>query len=640
MKQTKLFSKRRYSFLTILILLSSTVLNAQNKGLVIKERLEITPGQGIINSSVNKSTQILERPDFFILPRSGTIELSYWFMSIENPIPANSYIVVTIGNKIYKYNMFPYLKVEEYLYHQYEECFGWDLFHHIYFYDPDDSSQKIFFMGHANDTVRVSYCTSESHNLNTYDYGYIFNYHSPATEVPCLCDCPYPLTHPFSPEHIEGTFVYRDEIMLGESKYLQAYWDGNEIGWASPWTDTPDHVGAETPGVTFTVEPLNGSKCGVYWEQLTEPGKRDMIRLIGRYWEKDSTFAVKVTAKYNGDEVDYWSPIYTMAPDRLGDDYGPLSNGGRRTSVSDVYSHQYNLDSVIIKYAGKYGIPPQILKADMQQEGNFQPAYRWEPFVDANIQFRNLQYMDDDFRYRKTINPNSEGQPGIPTNHTNVFPIQYPQNDYSTIWDRFFAQSRTLDPSSGVNRYPIGTWWTPPSTEWGRRYNSKFVSLRKQEVSLNAAKSQATEYANEYLRDEYQDGIMSEGIAQTRTAASYGLMQMQYATAVEYRDYPLDRTSSGQSHLPEYINITDTNLTYTIPFLLSKINVELIEEGDGNGKAFNWTLGFERTIIVALNMYNGKTARVPSTRCPDTRYNWHYGFDVLDKVNQYLPQNK
>lgn len=132
---------------------------------------------------------------------------------------------------------------------------------------------------------------------------------------------------------------------------------------------------------------------------------------------------------------------------------------------------------------------------------------------------------------------------------------------------------------------------------------------------------------------------MSNGIAQTRTAASYGLMQIIYISAVRYRDYPFDTYDKPGNHLPEYLNIADTNLTYSVPFLLSKIQSELETEGDGSNKPNEWVLGFENTLIYSLNMYNGVTNTKATETNPNTRYNWHYGYDVIKLVHLYIPGN-
>jgi len=78
-------------------------------------------------------------------------------------------------------------------------------------------------------------------------------------------------------------------------------------------------------------------------------------------------------------------------------------------------------------------------------------------------------------------------------------------------------------------------------------------------------------------------------------------------------------------------------LVYAVPFLQNKIDEELTVQGDGRGKTDSWTLGFEGTIIVALNIYNGKARRESTINYPNTRYNWHYGFEVVDKTYQYEP---
>jgi hypothetical protein len=600
----------------ITVMLLSTTLIAQSS-VKIKSRVEIKPGQGIINPSINESTQELERPDFWILPRSGTIELSYWFFSRENPIPENSYIVVTVGSKIYHNNMFPYLKGEQF-YLQYDECHGCDPSLPIYFYDPDDSSQKIFFMGHANDTVRMSYYTSERHNLNTYDYGYIFNYHSPVTIVPCPCPG-YSFTHQSSPEHIEGTFVYRDEIMLGESKYLQAYLDGNEIGWASPWTDTPDHVGAETPGVTFTVEPLNGSKCGVYWEQLTEPGKRDMIRLIGRYWEKDSTFAVKVTAKCNGDEVDYWYPIYTMAPDRL------LTPGQKPTyeKTLDVFNNERNIDSICIYYGGKNGIPPHFIKAQMAVEAatynfggsigwGFAPSYRYEPYT---TQF-------SDWIINRTNNPFFVKD--NPVNDPPVPPHQYVSYPYPNkfVWDMIYDHSQLENPNSdniyGTRNidHTMSFVYDSKTVPVIKEYFNMLKYFKKLNIEDIAAADSARINFVDYIKYRWHGGATTIK-AQTRIAASYGLLQLQYREAVKEEKYKEDR-----DHLPENMNITDIGMVLSMQ-RQKRFLIEHLSPGVESGN--NWSSGFEQ---VFWDYVYGRWNH-PSV----------YRNKVKARTNLYLPQN-
>jgi hypothetical protein len=449
--------------------------------------------------------------------------------------------------------------------------------------------------------------------------------------------------------------VKKPSILLGETKYFYATEDNGNL----TILETTDHVlgngGLSDATFDDPVAATGSEKNAVYWEDEyptysghtltgTERLPAGMVRLIGRYWEEAKTFKSTLTVHRadHSTSID----IEVKKPKKLGDDYGEIRPGVKRTSVRDVFGNKYNLDSLLIISAGRQGIPPQILKADIETESHFQPGYRWEPFVDANIQRHSdsLKFMDDDFRYKKTINPNREGEPGIPTDHANVSPTPYPRNDYSTIWNRFFARSSTLNsgitPGATNDVYPIAFWWSFPASEWKNRYKARYDEVFSLETDEGKAKIEATDFANEYLRDEYQNGVMSEGISQTRTAASYGVMQMLYTTAVGKRHYPFDRVGGEANqayHLPEYINITDTNLVYAVPYLRDRVGEELDHEGDGRGKPDNWTLGFERTMIVGLNMYNGQAYTKVSKNNPNTRYNWHYGFDVLENVFQYLP---
>ena len=356
---------------------------------------------------------------------------------------------------------------------------------------------------------------------------------------------------------------------------------------------------------------------------------KNIIRLVGRYWEDGKTYKATLTA-HSPDGKTASIDIEVSKPSSL---------GNTNQTVKDVFGNEQNIDDLLIKYAGLYGIPPQILKADIDDESSFQPGYRWEPFVDAAMQYNNAKYMRSDFRYRKSINPNNEGDPDVPTNHENVSPIQYPRNDYSTIWERLYDESGTLNPGTQVNRYPIGLWYQNPKKQWQKYYNAKFTKLTVEGKSYDAANSGAIAYANHFLEYKYLHGIMSTGIAQTRSAASYGLMQILYTTAVD-RNYPFDTYSDNNpSHLPEYLNITDTNLAYSVPYLLKLINRELESSGDKSNDPAEWSRGFEGTLIPSLNMYNGKTATEVTKGNKDTRYNWHYGFDIINKSQTYLPVN-
>jgi phage gp46-like protein len=91
-----------------------------------------------------------------------------------------------------------------------------------------------------------------------------------------------------------------------------------------------------------------------------------------------------------------------------------------------------------------------------------------------------------------------------------------------------------------MGQYTRSLWWSRPAKKWKEEYDSKLKELIRQRKDKAQAQIEATQYANEYLKKTYQNGIMSKGIAQTRSAASYGLMQILYTSAVESRNYPFD----------------------------------------------------------------------------------------------------
>ena len=88
-------------------------------------------------------------------------------------------------------------------------------------------------------------------------------------------------------------------------------------------------------------------------------------------------------------------------------------------------------------------------------------------------------------------------------------------------------------------------------------------------------------------------------VAQTRSAATYGLLQMGYPTAVA-RKYPMDLTSGSTGNLPENINITQTNLELAIPYLELKLESELEHEGDSETPESYWTLGYKKLGLFRL----------------------------------------
>jgi hypothetical protein len=322
--------------------------------------------------------------------------------------------------------------------------------------------------------------------------------------------------------------------------------------------------------------------------------------------------------------------------------YHTSTDASTFNNIKDVLGKLVDLDYLIAKFAGGNGVPPQVLKAQIENESSFLPSYRWEPFVDADVQKKGSKYLKSNFRYRITANPNSEGDPGIPADHSNVHPILYPRNEYKTIWNRFYEQSAWLNPDASVNRFPgrdqqgNPLWYNKPLGMWEERFTLTLIA-KTFTLDLDADPLEiAREAANDWLKDKYAAGVFKQ-VAQTRTSATYGLLQMGYPTAVDKMGYPFDVFDGTTGNLPENINLIETNFELAVAYLVKQLQSELKHEGDSPNAQGAWTLGHEGTWRIALNMYNGK--KDDNKEAEYNRYKWYYGGKVLGLVYQYPPKN-
>jgi hypothetical protein len=416
------------------------------------------------------------------------------------------------------------------------------------------------------------------------------------------------------------------EILLGETIYFQAVKDPIQTPNHEkniiivPLKKLSDKIATTLQDAKFTVSRFKGDedKLGVYYDTKIdsdgtnlEPG---IIRLVGRYWKPGdgNEYIVKLEAS----TWDRYGHMYVQVkkPIVLGDP--SLTDENRHTKVKDVLGNDLWLDEWIIKYAGEYGIFPQIIKAQIQCESNFKPAYRWEPFKDAEEQ-REGNFKGS--RYKITLDPRSEGNPPIPwEDHKNARPI-YPHGEYMTIWDRFYNNSTWLNPSASSNTYDGKRsngeyiWSIDDADGW----ESKFLkAISNIENSVDDART----LANKWLHDKYRK---IDQTAQTRIVASYGFLQMLYTSAVYLRNYHKDlMNGTCYAHLPEYLNETENNFNYAIPYLASILSNVIKELSDKDG---NWPLGYEAKMKIALNSYNGRKDRNS------------YGKNVLNVRNIYYP---
>ncbi|MBI1807096.1 MAG: hypothetical protein HYR76_08620 [Ignavibacteria bacterium] len=386
--------------------------------------------------------------------------------------------------------------------------------------------------------------------------------------------------------------------------------------------------------MTFTVTQEAGDKLGVYWEKKDEEGdnlRSDILRLVGRYWKApdengENKYKVKLSAAANGrtgSEI-----IEVMKPTKLGNTH---------KTVTDVFGNEnINLDSIIIKFAGEYGIPPQLIKGQMQTEDlSFTPAWRYEPFQDIKIHNKKdlaKKYFGKNMPF--VVDETTMGSGDLPTTHTNEDPNPYVGTPVkiSTFtvqhWDAVFVQHNTGNkPDIIVGSKPLSKVWLDLYTEI------------KNDPSKNISDADARSQAHEELKQEIQDrknkiGKSFDRNAQTRKVTSYGLTQMMYITAADnvfnnnhdkcYDPSTTHYVDQNDEHTyPEKLNEQDFLMPRYCDFLWKNLKITFttcIPEG-------NWANGFEAKWEKALIKYHGGDVN-------DT-----YGKTVLTNAQIFKPTN-
>ncbi len=438
--------------------------------------------------------------------------------------------------------------------------------------------------------------------------------------------------------------VIQQEILLGETKYYAVkkktetgelkieeiktdYGSEPEFpvdadGWVWQKTD----VWGSAP-----IEKL-GTKSGVYWEKKwfdkTDNKNKDfsengMIRLIGRFWEegKEDSFKVKLKSTDNA-EIE----IKIVKPNKLGTQY---------SKAKDVFSKELNIDSLCIYWGGLKGIPPQFIKGQMRRETSskyhFYPTYLYEPwttqfraFKDDQSLFNNLFFVQEN---ATSFNP--------PTpNHSNVKDYHYPTGPVS-VWYMIENYSTIvhISPPGGWEKYGkrkengelyfYGVYKTPQNkfNEY-KKQAYKYFKVELYPQNKLFANNEARENFIKFFRDEWNGEVSGNknGLknikAQTRIAASYGLLQLTYPTAIGGTvNYPVNF-----ENLPEELLETE-NLKWAFNLLTYYINDALKTQIDKNG---NWQDGLEGTYL---------------NRIWKSWNKWKVGYpeEVLDFSNNYKP---
>lgn len=401
------------------------------------------------------------------------------------------------------------------------------------------------------------------------------------------------------------------EILLGETKYYQARYSDivsgklviDELSGPNLWNGGLTYdVWGENPVTT-----AEGDKLGVYWEKekpvwegttITGNLAKGLIRLVGRYWEEGKTYKVKLTARtQNGDEASI--VIEVKKPGKLGSSV---------TIAKDVFGTDIKIDELCIKWGGKLGIPPQFIKGQMRRETSshyhFYPTYLYEPwttqfsaFKDNQSLFSNPFYVQEN---ATTFNP--------PTpNHSNVKDYHYPTEPVS-VWYMIENYSRIVhtSPPGGLEKYGnrrgngelyFYDVYTTPQKKFNKLQadaNEKY-DVKNNHSKKTIANNEARENFIKFFRDEWNGEVSGnrKGLknikAQTRIAASYGLLQLTYPTAIGGTvNYPVNL-----ENLPEELLETE-NLKWAFNHLTYFINDAVNTQTNKNG---NWQEGLEGTYL-------------------------------------------
>ena len=429
--------------------------------------------------------------------------------------------------------------------------------------------------------------------------------------------------------------IKKHEILLGETKYygvkkkvengtvkeikieeIKADYGVNPQfpasggnGWS--WIKS-DSVWGKNPVDIINCDTC-GKRMGVYWETEkpvwdgnTNKGnlKKGLIRLVGRYWNKDSTYIVKLKAKKNNDSVSL--KIKVINPPKL---------GIKHNKAIDVFGDSLNVDSLCIYDGGKIGVPPQFIKGQMDKETSFRNTFRYEPRIDINLQNnenRKKEFLDTYPYY--TVTKTNMGTVAMPGKHKNVKPISYVTNPMK-ICDylvenivQYIRKPKQDENSNWLDPYFVGYEKGKPSKKLNGIYKYGLKILKK---SRDEAIDYATDSLKKWLKtDEFSD---AKKYAQTRIFSSYGMLQQifYFACTEKIADYAI----SNDKQTPESLNEID----YSIKAYKAKMRKEVKNKSNNQ-----WEYGFEEDWVKILLNYN--------------KGEKDYGKDVIELSKQYLPK--
>ncbi len=440
------------------------------------------------------------------------------------------------------------------------------------------------------------------------------------------------------------------EIMLGETKYLglKKKEEYNEVtykiaeiptdygdipefppnadGWTwikdkDVWGERPVDVSTEGTSQIF----YDWLYATVSTSGVTKPVMHDlpdgMIRIVGRYWEEIKENKLNLFSLATNEREADTIEVKVIKPNKLGDSDNQITG----PTYTDAIDKEYNLDSLIIKTAGELGVLPQVIKSIMNTESNLKPAYRYEPFDDlTKIQNPDSKHNPkfDSTHIYWIKSETDEGTPGIPV-HNNVRDakqkvIDYP--GYVTAWD-YYKRNESFYSRTVYNRQ--NNQWKNYRNKW-RNYFDK-LDLDEDAVKDSIKILADTSYIT-FLKDSIGGKGFVGTVAQTRIAASYGVMQLTYYSKIGGEilgiyDYP----DNDDEFLPEYLNIPPLNVEWGSKHLLGKIRSKDVLGSLAYLKEDTWpeAKGLELTYWKGLKIYNGDE---------------EYPNKVFSNVHKYLPE--
>jgi len=394
-------------------------------------------------------------------------------------------------------------------------------------------------------------------------------------------------------------------ILLGETKYYQAKYEGELLDkLVIEEVPNPELNGGLGIDVWLNnpVTIVDGDKLGVYWEKEkpiygTNPPATlpiGLIRIVGRYWNEEQIYKVKLTATNGTDETSV--EIKVEKPSKIGNSYS--------TSV-DVFGNTLNVDSLCIIWGGELGIPPHFIKGQMKSETSscspFYPTYVFEPYT---TQFNILKDYTNRNNTFFVQNNQTTFDPPVPE-HLNVKDFNY-YTSPTSVWQIIEDHSDLVNLVSGCGQTKYGSristlnstrengilyFYGVYSFPQNKYDNFKLIEYKKYDVQNHndrepQANNEARNLLVNFLKYEWDGGVKDgkKGLinikAQTRMGASYGLLQMLYTTAKKEHNYP-------PNTVPEFLNEPDGTI-YSKNRLKNFLS-DLIKKENSN----NWSLGLE-----------------------------------------------